>query len=218
MSDQVPSALDAAELESLPVFPLPRVVFFPGAFLPLHVFEERYREMVLACIQGTGAMAVARLKPGYEETYDGSPDIFTIAGAGRIVDHHENSDGTHGIVLRGISRVSLVEKDSSALFRVARAEVVPDSGQTRPSDMQTLITCATQVAAVVRERHPEFELGIGPGDTPSRVIDTLADRFVAASDERQAILEAAELGKRCEHALSTIAELLATLAERTTPS
>ena len=218
MPDHAPSSFTAAELERLPFFPLPRVVFFPGAFLPLHIFEQRYRDMIRVCVGGTGAMAIAQLKPGYEATYEASPDIYSVAGAGRIVDHEENSDGTHAVVLHGISRVALVEEDSETLFRVARARVLPNDGHANAGDMQTLIACATQVATVVRERHPEFELGIRPDDDASTIIDTLADRFVADSDSRQAILEACDLGKRCDQTLSAIAELLATLAERTTPS
>ena len=210
--------LAADELARLPFFPLPRVVFFPGAFLPLHIFEQRYRDMVQACVEGTGAMAIARLKPGYEENYEGSPDIYSVGGAGRIVDHQENPDGTHAIVLRGISRVALVEEESGALFRIAQARVLRDEGQVDAGNMQTLIACATQVATVVRERHPEFELGIRPDDEASTIIDTLADRFVADSDERQMILEACKLADRCDHALNSIAGLLATLAERKTPS
>jgi ATP-dependent Lon protease len=162
--------------------------------------------------------ALARLKPGYEETYQADPDFYSVAGAGRIVDHQENPDGTHAIVLQGISRVTLIEEESNALFRVARAQVLSDDGQANASDMQTLVTCATQIATVVRERHPEFELGIRPDDSSSTIIDTLADRFVGDSDERQAILEACELSTRCDRTLSAVAELLATLAERTTPS
>jgi Lon protease-like protein len=35
----------------LPLFPLP-VVLFPGAPMPLHVFEPRYRRMVASCLEG----------------------------------------------------------------------------------------------------------------------------------------------------------------------
>ncbi|MFK7998359.1 MAG: LON peptidase substrate-binding domain-containing protein [Polyangiales bacterium] len=217
MSDPAPT-FATGELARLPFFPLPRVVFFPGAFLPLHIFEQRYRDMVKVCVEGNGAMAIARLKPGYEENYEGSPDVYTVAGAGRIVDHHENPDGTHAVVLQGIARVSLAEQESDTLFRVARAQLLPDEGAVNVGNMQTLIACATQVASVVRERHPEFELGIRPDDEASTIIDTLADRFVADSDERQSILEACELTKRCDQTLSAIAGLLATLAERKMPS
>ena len=35
-----------------PVFPLAEVVLFPGAVLPLHIFEPRYREMVSDALEG----------------------------------------------------------------------------------------------------------------------------------------------------------------------
>ena len=75
------------ELAALPVFPLPRVVFFPGTILPLHLFEPRYRAMMEDCVSsGPKAMAVALLKPGWDDDYEGAPPIHEIAGAGRIVE------------------------------------------------------------------------------------------------------------------------------------
>ena len=39
-----------AALAELPIFPLPRLVFFPDTILPLHIFEPRYRAMVADCL------------------------------------------------------------------------------------------------------------------------------------------------------------------------
>ena len=39
-----------ASLGALPLFPLPRVVLFPGALLPLHVFEPRYQKLLADCL------------------------------------------------------------------------------------------------------------------------------------------------------------------------
>ena len=36
---------------TIPIFPLPNVVLFPNVFLPLHIFEPRYREMVERCLE-----------------------------------------------------------------------------------------------------------------------------------------------------------------------
>ena len=49
MEWQPSTPLSAEELARLPVFPLPRVVFFPGTALPLHLFEPRYTEMIEGC-------------------------------------------------------------------------------------------------------------------------------------------------------------------------
>ena len=48
----------------LPVFPLPNVVFFPKTYLPLHIFEPRYRRMVADATMGGQCIAMALLKEG----------------------------------------------------------------------------------------------------------------------------------------------------------
>jgi hypothetical protein len=50
----------------LPLFPLPNVVLFPNVFLPLHVFEARYREMVADALQGDRLVGMVLLRPGWE--------------------------------------------------------------------------------------------------------------------------------------------------------
>ena len=47
----------------LPLFPLPNVVLFPGVFLPLHVFEPRYRELVADALMGDRLIGMVLLKP-----------------------------------------------------------------------------------------------------------------------------------------------------------
>ena len=38
---------------AIPIFPLPNVVLVPNVFLPLHIFEPRYREMVADAVRAT---------------------------------------------------------------------------------------------------------------------------------------------------------------------
>ena len=51
-------------LSSIPIFPLPEVVLFPGGQLPLHVFEPRYRTMLEDCLKTHGALVLAMLVDG----------------------------------------------------------------------------------------------------------------------------------------------------------
>ena len=74
MEWQPSTPLSDEELVKLPVFPLPRVVFFPGTALPLHFFEPRYTRMIEECLErGCTAMAVALLAPGWGDNYEGNP-------------------------------------------------------------------------------------------------------------------------------------------------
>ena len=65
----------------VPVFPLPDVVFFPGTVLPLHIFEPRYRSMVRDAVAGEGLIAMALLRPQWEQALTTHPPIHTVGGA-----------------------------------------------------------------------------------------------------------------------------------------
>lgn len=220
MEWQPSTPLSADELSRLPVFPLPRVVFFPGTALPLHLFEPRYTRMVEECMdRGCTAMAVALLAPGWEDNYEGNPDIYETAGAGRIVAHQERHDGTHDIILHGLSRVRLHELPSEGRpYRCARAEPIPDFGSATPADLMALMACATRVAAKVRERQPDFALQVSTELAPARAADVIADQLVVSPEERQQILETIDVGKRVALVTQAVASLLAQLSEAHAPS
>ncbi|MEM1415556.1 MAG: LON peptidase substrate-binding domain-containing protein [Myxococcota bacterium] len=207
----------AEELARLPVFPLPRVVFFPNTLLPLHLFEPRYRAMIEDCMsKGPEVMAVSMLTAG--SGFGGQPAFKLVSGVGRIVAHERNANGTHNIVLRGLVRARLEELPTETPYRVARATPLPSHGVARASDVQALLACATSVAAVVRQQHPEFSLGVGAGDAPEVIADAIADRFVSDTDQRQAILEALDVGERLGLVTDSVGELLAMVASRGEPS
>ena len=68
----------------LPLFPLPNVVLFPNVFLPLHIFEPRYREMVADAIAGDRMIGMVLLRPGWENNYEGRPPVYPIGCSGLI--------------------------------------------------------------------------------------------------------------------------------------
>jgi len=116
--------LNARDLESLPIFPLPNLVFFPSSTLPLHVFEERYRALTRDVLASPNkVMGIARLKPGYETNYEGRPPVFEVCGVGSVVESERHADGRYDITLKGIARVQIVaELPPDQLYRRVRAE------------------------------------------------------------------------------------------------
>jgi Lon protease-like protein len=221
MEWQPSTPLTAEELARLPVFPLPRVVFFPGTALPLHLFEPRYTEMIEDCLEsGCTAMAVALLEPGWEDHYEENPAIYEISGAGRIVAHQARGDGTHDIILHGLNRVRLHElpNDEGHSYRCARAVPIEDFGTATSSDLLAMMACATRVAAKVRERQPDFALQVSAELTPARAADVVADQLVVSPDERQRILETIDIKERVALVTECVASLLAQLSEAHAPS
>src|SRR5947208_17093988 len=87
------------------LFPLPNLVLFPQVVQPLHVFEQRYRQMTADALAGDRLIAMALLRPGWEADYDGRPAIHPVACLGRVVADQRLDDGRYNLLLRGLARV-----------------------------------------------------------------------------------------------------------------
>jgi ATP-dependent Lon protease len=193
--------LTEAELAELPVFPLPNAVLFPGVTMGLHLFEPRYRAMMRHCLDhGPRAIAIARLRPGFERDYEGQPPIFEVAGAGRIVAHRGNADGTFDLLLEGTDRVRLVELPFEPPFRRARAAPIADV-MDDPALVDGLRRAleSGDVAKLVAAYERGSEAPVPPPElrgSAGRVADLLIDRVVRDPDARQKLLETADVGAR----------------------
>ncbi len=110
----------------LPLFPLPNVVLFPDVFLPLHVFEPRYRDMVTDALAGDRVIGMALLRPGWERLYEDQPPVYAIGCSG-VISHHERlQDGRYNIILRGLERFRILEENHDRSYRRAVVESLPD--------------------------------------------------------------------------------------------
>lgn len=132
------------------LFSMPNLVFFPHVVQSLHIFESRYRQMAADAIADDQLIAIVLLRGDWENDYDASPEIETVACLGRITGHELMPDGRYNMRLRGIARVRIVEELSTdKLYRVARAEPILDVVSV---DIQQLMALRRQLAAVVLSR------------------------------------------------------------------
>jgi Lon protease-like protein len=201
-----------AEPLEVPIFPLPKLVLFPGTLLPLHIFEPRYREMTRDALRDAQRLiAVAQLKPGWEAARDERPAIYPVAGVGRITQHLRNPDGTYEIVLEAVARVQLREIDPGEhMYRRASAtllqEHAPQNGVSS-SDVSALLSIATRIAAIVRRALPSFAMQAEHDDTPGVLSDRIADQFVLDPAARQDLLETLDISARIRALTMHLAQL-----------
>ena len=104
----------------IPLFPLPNVVFFPRTYLPLHIFESRYRRMVRDAAASHQMIGMVLLKEGWETNYEGAPPIFPLGAVGRMVTVQALSDGRFNILLQGLSRFEIQEEVDCESYRQGR--------------------------------------------------------------------------------------------------
>ena len=77
----------------LPLFPLPNVVLFPNVFLPLHIFEPRYRAMVKDALASDRIIGMVLLRPGWQHDYEKRPPVYPVGCSGVITHVEPLPDG-----------------------------------------------------------------------------------------------------------------------------
>jgi uncharacterized protein len=122
------------------LFPLPNLVLYPHVMQPLHIFEERYREMLEDALADDRLIAMALLEPGWETDYDSRPPIAEYACLGKVVTHHRLPDGRYNLLLLGVGRVRIVEElEPQRSFRQAKVELLREScGCSSPQQLDQL--------------------------------------------------------------------------------
>src|SRR4051812_34659892 len=109
------------------LFPLPGVVLFPHAVLPLHIFEPRYRQMTEDALASDRLITIVQVRPPGEWATPGQPALEDHGCLGRIVKHERLPDGRFRFLLLGRKRVRLTrEVPSGKLYRTAEVEIVED--------------------------------------------------------------------------------------------
>ncbi len=130
---------DILDLFELPLFPL-NTVLFPGQVLPLHIFEERYRLMIRACLAEDKPFGVVLIKEGEEVGATAVPhSIGTLA---RIMESSHLPDGTMNIVTLGVERFRIVRLLYDQPYLRGEVRAFPLS---EPGDDPTLARVTRQV-------------------------------------------------------------------------
>ena len=183
----------------LPIFPLPNVVLFPNVFLPLHIFEPRYREMVAEAEAGDRMIGMVLLRPGWERDYEGRPPVYRVGCSGVMTHVERLPDGRYNMVLRGIERFRILSEDAGRTYRRAAVEPLVEPALTADA-RAALRGCRTKLESLLA---PAAERAGGEATIPSSMTDedlvnALAQYLDLEPLEKQALLEQASLRARAE--------------------
>ncbi|MCL4849148.1 MAG: LON peptidase substrate-binding domain-containing protein [Acidobacteria bacterium] len=179
----------------IPIFPLPNAVLFPGVFLPLHIFEPRYREMVADALDGDRLIGMVLLCPDGGHDEEGVPTVYPVGCAGLITHVETLADGRYNIVLRGLTRFRILDEDRSRAYRVARVESLPDgqdeAARTLPTEDRH------RLEAMILPSLDGQEIRLPPNLSDEELVNALSQYLQFDPLERQALLEQDGLAARC---------------------
>lgn len=188
------------ELDLQPVFPLPNVVLFPRAVLPLHIFEPRYRSMIADVLDGGQSLVIALLKPGWEADYYGNPDVHSLGCVGRVIRHQKLPDGRYNVVLQGETKVLVDRYERRQPYRIARVHNVDEDRSW--SAEANAASMAAQLVELYRRAHQrqgtalDLEHLLSAPASPEELVNTIAMNLDAEPAVRQQLLECDRLDLR----------------------
>jgi hypothetical protein len=201
----------AAPVVIVPIFPLPDVTFFPHTLLPLHVFEARYRAMVIDALERDRRLAVVKLQPGYEAGYAGKPAVHPVAGLGEIVSCERLATGRYNILLRGECRVRLEDElPSDTLYRVVRARRLADAepaGDAMPALTRMRAACRSLLSELQRPADL-LEPALAEGQAAGVIADRVAAAVLPDADLRQSLLETLDADARVKRVADAVESLV----------
>lgn len=173
--------------ETIPLFPLQDIMLFPGVLRPLHIFEPRYREMLLYALANDRMIGMVMLEPGNERDYFGQPPIDAVGCAGVIADIEELPDGRYNIVLHGVTKFRVTNEDGTYAYRVAEVEAIPE---TLNDDERTALRGHRPRLLEMFSRIAPSDLAPTPDELPDeQLVNGLAQFLRMEPSDRLALLK-----------------------------
>jgi Lon protease-like protein len=188
--------------ELLPLFPL-GTVLFPGALLPLHIFEPRYRLLIRRCIERQRPFGIVLIRSGAE--VGGSAEPYEVGTEATIVAQSQLPNGRSYVVTRGERRFAVENLIADAEpYLIGRVRFLDEPDGDRASDHATVAREALgayllAVVAVTEDSRGERALAEELRDAPpSDLAYRIAGSLAVDAPQQQALLELETASARLE--------------------
>lgn len=187
----------------LPLFPL-NVVLFPGAELPLHIFELRYCLMINECYKEEKPFGIVLVRPESKPLQEEPYPVGTMAEI-EALDRLE--DGRMNLIVRGMQRFRILSQHREKIYLSAFVEVYEDVAEPEPA----LLACANQARELFNSYLEVLLEVVGKQDIqfnlPSEPVEL--SHFIAyfldlQDEQKQQLLELTSTVRRLEGEIDTL--------------
>jgi Lon protease-like protein len=157
--------------EMLPLFPL-GTVLYPGLLLPLHIFEERYRQLVKDLLANGEAprFGVVAIRAGRETGVSGVSALYPVGCTAVLRQVQKYPDGRYDVVTVGVQRFRLLALDESRPYLQGEVELLPDeAGDPAEAELaaravRPAFSGYLRALASLAQHDPEQSAGTQPGN------------------------------------------------------
>ena len=188
---------------TLPVLPLKETVVFPQSVSPLAIGQERSIQLVDDVLEGERMLALVTVKnPGVEEP--GWDDLYETGTAAVVHKMIRVPDGTLRILVQGVGRIRLERHVQDDPYLVGEFSVVPDEIEETP-ELEALTRSVQnefgRLISLVPYLPSELELAAANVDDPSALSHLVASTLRLKTEEKQGLLEQANVSERLRDVL-----------------
>lgn len=190
----------------LAILPLRNSVFFPGAVMPLTIGRAKTIKLIEDAVAAKSLLGIVTQKsPEIDDPGEGH--MYRIGTVARIIQKADSGKDGFNIVVEGICRFRIDEFTQSDPFYIAKTTLLYDE-MLNEVEIEALANSLKSTATEVIDLLPDIPVMakqlLDSVSAPGHLADLITANIDASIDEKQEVLEAAELGQRLQKVLKLI--------------
>ncbi len=178
---------------NLPLFLLNTNVF-PGAVLPLHVFEDRYKLMISECLRQKSAFGVVLIRSGSE--VGGPAEPCHVGTTARITHVQRLPEGRMNLMTAGLERFRIVEIVRDTPFYIAKVELLASEDDAPDGMAERVGQLFAEYYRLNLALSGQWVRRVPTPASPAALSDFVAARIEAPMDQKQTLLEMLSVAAR----------------------
>ena len=188
--------------EKLPIIALPNTYLFPSASIPLHIFENKYQEMLSDVISGDRMFCIGTVQK-LESSNDYLDNIYPYSTAGLLRACVVNDNGTANLILEGIKRIKITELENNKAYKIGRVQVI----SSNTTDEEWVLSADKKIKSILlgdafSYQNLNSEINISQIlenlETPENTADFVSQYFISDQLTLQKLLSMENIDQRLE--------------------
>ena len=188
--------------EKLPIIALPNTYLFPSASIPLHIFENKYQEMLSDVISGDRMFCIGTVQK-LESSNDYLDNIYPYSTAGLLRACVVNDNGTANLILEGIKRIKITELENNKAYKIGRVQVI----SSNTTDQEWVLSADKKIKSILlgdsfSYQNLNSEINISQIlenlETPENTADFVSQYFISDQLTLRKLLSLESIDERLE--------------------
>ena len=192
---------------TLPVLPLKETVVFPGSLTPLAIGQDRSVRLVDDVVSDEPRILALVTSRNDEVEEPGWDDLYEVGTAAIVEKMVKVPDGTLRVLVRGLERIRLERRIQDEPYLVGEFTTVPDvvvESDEVEALMRNVQTLFQRIIGLVPYLPEELQIALANVDEPSALVNFVASLLRIKTDEKQRLLESANIEERLRELLRVL--------------